>query len=179
MANVRCLNELVPKSCQSVFRPWSKRLEEPEGGGLLSDPDDAELLLHIPFTGAIKLTALTVIGGGDEKTPATMRLFINREDLDFGLVHQLQPVQEFELQPNARGEIEYPTQVLKFSGVHHLTIHFPRALIGDQSHVVFVGLKGEFSERRREAVQAVYELKPLKADTKVGEEAKGFMRDLF
>lgn len=39
-------------------------------------------------------------------------------------------------------------QVFKFNGVHHLTIHFPRALAGSQTRVYFIGIKGEFNERR-------------------------------
>lgn len=90
-------------------------------------------------------------------------------------MRDLPPTQEFDLQPNPLGELEYPTQVQRFSGVHHLTMHFPGAIHGTQSHVVFVGLKGEFTERRREAVEAVYEVRPVAKANQVGAEVGGRM----
>ena len=56
----------------------------------------------------------------------------------------------------------------KFNGVHSIDLHFPSNLGGaDATEVSFVGFKGEFSERRREAVQAVYETRPVPTDHKV------------
>ena len=75
-----------------------------------SEEDDPELLLHVPFGGAVKLTGITVIGGPEGTSPAKMRVFINREDLDFAAVADLPPVQEWELLENHGGQIEYPTQ---------------------------------------------------------------------
>lgn len=62
------------------------------------------------------LTALTaapahVAGGGDGSAPAKLRVFINRDDLDFSSVQDLLPVQEWDLVENTRGDIEYPVQV--------------------------------------------------------------------
>lgn len=63
------------------------------------------------------------------------------------------PAQEFELQrDNAAGVLEYPTQAAKFGGVHSLDIHFPGCFEGSQSEVLFVGLKGEWSEVSRGCV---------------------------
>jgi hypothetical protein len=44
---IRCLNEDVEGSCRAVFRPWAQRTTPPVQP-LRSDPDDPELLLHIP-----------------------------------------------------------------------------------------------------------------------------------
>jgi hypothetical protein len=44
---VRCLNEDVEGSCKNVFKSWSQR-SDPTEHPLKSDPDDPELLLHIP-----------------------------------------------------------------------------------------------------------------------------------
>ena len=38
--------------------------------------------------------------------------------------------------------------------------------------VVYVGFKGEFSERRRQAVEAVYEAKPMPQDHQVPDDQK-------
>lgn len=36
--------------------------------------------------------------------------YINRDDLDFGMVESIAPVQEWDLVENGGGLIEYPTQ---------------------------------------------------------------------
>ncbi|KAI8468825.1 MAG: galactose-binding domain-like protein [Monoraphidium minutum] len=164
---VRCLNEEADGSCRAVFRPWEQRASAP-AAPLRSDPDDSELLLTIPFDGAVKLKALCVIGGGEGRAPNKMRLFINRDDLDFSTVNAMAALQEFDLQEdNAAGAIEYPTQAAKFNGVHTLTLHFQGTFGSDQSEITFIGLKGDFSERNRRAVEAVYELRPVPEDHKV------------
>lgn len=58
----------------------------------------------------------------------------------------MQPTQEWDLQEINDGTLEYPTQVAKFNGVHSLDLHFPGTFGSDQSEIVFVGLKGEYSE---------------------------------
>ena len=138
---------------------------------LKSDDDDPELLLHVPFDGAVKLTGkagprrrggssnssgsssdsgvappglhrsmrrgstlararthartltcaphtlfaclhtgITIIGGADGTSPARLRVFVNRDDLDFAGANELPPTQEWELLENLNGQIEYPTQ---------------------------------------------------------------------
>ena len=54
--------------------------------------------------------AITVIGGSDGTAPAQMKAYTNREDLDFSSVAELPPVQQWDLQENLNGQIEYPTQ---------------------------------------------------------------------
>lgn len=58
---VRCLNEAVEGSARGVFRAWDQRLDD-TGNPLESNEDDPELLLHIPFDGAVKLKAICIIG---------------------------------------------------------------------------------------------------------------------
>lgn len=38
-------------------------------------------------------------------------MYTNRDDLDFGAVQELPPVQKWELAENLQGQIELPTQV--------------------------------------------------------------------
>ena len=145
--------------------PPSQRTPWDAARVLRSNDGDPELLLHIPFDGAVKLKALCVVGGDDDKAPGKMRLFTNREDLDFAAVAEMPPVQEFQMTHDPRGEVEYTTQVAKFQGVYHLTIHIPEGLGAEQTEIGFVGLKGEHVQRKREAVEAVYEIRPVPKDT--------------
>lgn len=163
---VRCLNEATAGSVLSAFRPWHQRLEVPPSP-LKSNDDDPELLIHVPFNGSVKLKAICIIGGYDGSSPSKLRVYINRDDLDFQNVAHLPPVQEWDLLENYNGQIEYPTHVAKFNGVHSIDLHIPSNFGANVTEISFIGLKGEFEERRREAVQAVYESKPLPQDHKV------------
>ena len=106
---VRCLNEASEGLCKTVFRPWEQRLDA-RGPFLRSDDDDPELLLHVPFTGAVKLQALTVIGGPEGTSPAKLKVFINRDDVDFAVAAAAPATQEWDLLENLAGTMEYPTQ---------------------------------------------------------------------
>ena len=128
------LNEARAGSVKDVFRPWDDRLNF-DAPTLDSNEDDPELLIHVPFNGAVKLMAICLIGGTDGTAPSELKAYVNRfrkpfacsrkhiaitqpyshhfgarEDLDFGTVAELAPVQKWDLQENLRGEIEWPTQ---------------------------------------------------------------------
>ena len=55
----------------------------------------------------------------------------------------------------------------KFAGVHSLDLYIPRSLGAPETRIHFIGIKGEFTERRREAVIAVYEARAVPTDHKV------------
>ena len=52
----------------------------------------------------------------------------------------------------------------KFSGVHALDLHIPCSLGAPETRIHFIGIKGEFTERKREAVIAVYEARAVPSD---------------
>ncbi|KAL4424497.1 hypothetical protein ABPG77_006806 [Micractinium sp. CCAP 211/92] len=174
--HVRCLNEAVEGSCRKVFKPWHRRLEPAGATGsgeqLDSEEDDPELLLHVPFDGSVKLTGITVVGGPEGTAPSKLKVYINRDDLDFSIVSDMPAVQEWELLENADGTVEYPTHAAKFNGVHSLDLYFPSNHGADHTTITFIGLRGEFAERRRQAVEAVYEAKPMPQDHQVPEDQR-------
>jgi hypothetical protein len=47
LVQVRCLNEEGDGAAKNVFRPWAERTQ-PLSQPLRSDPDDPELLVHVP-----------------------------------------------------------------------------------------------------------------------------------
>lgn len=61
----------------------------------------------------------------------------------------------------------------KFNGVHSIDLYFPSNFGADHSTITFIGFRGEFSERRREAVEAVYETRAMAADHKVPDDMQG------
>ncbi|GJP33523.1 hypothetical protein CLOM_g9596 [Closterium sp. NIES-68] len=167
LPKVRALNEAVEGSAKGVFRSWEERMTFPSQP-LDSNEDDPELILFIPFTTDVKIKSIAIIGGADGSSPSKMRAFINREDVDFSVVNDLTPVQEWNLAENLRGELEYTTKYSKFQGVSSLTLHFPSNFGGDFSRIYFIGLKGEATQNNRRAVAAVvYEAQANPSDHEV------------
>ena len=80
---------------------------------------------------------------------------------------QLKADQEFELQKDPNGTIEYPTKVVTFNSVHHLTIHIAGNFGSDTSSVYYVGFRGEFQQAHTHGVTiCTYESAPQAQDHK-------------
>ncbi|KAJ3212358.1 hypothetical protein HDU67_003875 [Dinochytrium kinnereticum] len=94
-----------------------------------------------------------------------MLAFINRDDVDFDTVESISPEQEWELVQEPGREIpEYPTKIAKFSNVRNLTLFFPTNFGDDASRITYIGLKGEWTEVKRDPIITLYELAPNPAD---------------
>lgn len=172
LPKVWALNEAVEGSANSVLRSWERRLEL-TGESLRSNDGDPELLLFIPFTSDVIIKGISIIGGADGTSPTKMRAFINRIDVDFSNVQNLTPVQEWDLAENPRGELEYQTRYARFQGVANLTLHFPESFGGTSTEILYVGLRGEATNNKRDAVTTiVYEAMANPSEHKTpGEEA--------
>ena len=53
--------------------------------------------------------------------------------------------------PEQRGRLQ--AQVAKFNGVHSLDLHVPANYGAPETVIHFIGLKGDFTERKRQAVE--------------------------
>mmetsp|Transcript_10220 Transcript_10220/g.25926 ORF Transcript_10220/g.25926 Transcript_10220/m.25926 type:complete len:208 (-) Transcript_10220:197-820(-) len=174
---VRALNEAVPGSCKELFRDWDDRLDFSKCCS--SEEDDPELIIHVPFTSDVKLKSICVIGGTDGSSPSKLKVFVNREDIDFTNVSDTPAVQEWELAENINGNLEYQTRFTKFQSVSTLTMYFPESFSGDSTMLHFIGFKGEHTGYERDKVCSfVYEAKPLPEDHKT-EADKSFMKSIL
>jgi hypothetical protein len=173
---VSCLNEAIRNSGCAILKIHEERLStEPS---LRSQDDDPELLLHIPFTEAVTCQSISirsVVDAGVEAVPPRkIRIFTNRDDLDFEMARDMEAVTELELLPPyhfVEGTIDYPLRPAgKFQNISSLTI-FVENNYGDEEDVptiiTFVGIKGKGSGQKRMAVDTVYESRGMKADHKV------------
>ncbi|XP_018319562.1 PITH domain-containing protein GA19395 [Agrilus planipennis] len=161
--NLECLNESIENSGKKVFKPWEERLNFTE---YVESDADEELLFNIPFTGNIKLKGIVVIGEDSASHPSKMRLFKNRPHMTFDDVGAT-PEQEFDLQIDSQGSLEYSPRVVTFNTVYHLSIHFPTNFGSDKTRIYYIGLKGEFSEGHRHGVTlCTYEATPNVMDHK-------------
>ena len=62
------------------------------------------------FNENVVLKSITLIGGDGEAHPRRMSVFKNRSDIDFANVERLTPTQTWDLSPDPRGDLQYPTR---------------------------------------------------------------------
>ena len=157
-AQVRSLNEEEPGSQAGPFKPWDKRqFREPH---ILSADDDPELILHVPFTCGVQLRSICIAGGGPGgSAPAAVRIFTDREDIDFAVGHSLKPAQEINpLAMDLDAELDNPLLPSKFRCVTSVTLFFTDSHDGEATRINYIGFKGKMMRHKQQPVQAVYEL---------------------
>jgi len=155
------LNERRDGSGKDIFKPWEQRLNMDT---IVESDVDEELLFNIPFTGNVKLKGIIIVAPEDDSHPGRMRLFKNQPNMSFDDVGA-ESLQEFELHRDPTGLLEYPTKIVSFSSVNHLTIHFPTNFGNDITQVCYIGLRGEWTAAQRQEIKiANYELRPNLAD---------------
>lgn len=161
---ITALNEEVVGSAKTVFRALEHRGDK--SFTLLSNEGDPELIVHVPFTSAVKIKSVTIAGNGDDQHPTEVRLFVNRDDIDFEVGHSLKPEQVLALNVDVDGDIDYALRTSKFASVHSLTMFFTKSLGGEDSEckVHYIGFKGVNMKWKRSVVTAVYETQPTASD---------------
>ncbi|KAG8469899.1 hypothetical protein KFE25_006354 [Diacronema lutheri] len=166
---VTCLNESVPGACRHVFRPLARR--RGEHLELRSDDDDPELLIHVPFTVAVKVRSLVIVGEPGSSAPAHVRAFVNHDGLDFSDAARLPPVQEWDLAREATVELEYPTLRAKFQNVQSITLHVTANHGGTAepcaTSICYIAFQGEGTANKRGIVDAIYEVQAVPENTGV------------
>eukprot|EP00439_Symbiodinium_sp_Y106_P070526 s534_g12.t1 len=103
------------------------------------------------------ITSITVIGGDGGSAPSSVKLYINREDLDFTSVGDIEPTQEVQLVEDFHGAIQFPLRAAKFLSVTNVSLYFPHSFGGERTRIHWIGLWGVGSEHKRQAVMTVYE----------------------
>ena len=58
----------------------------------------------------VKLKSICVSGGPEDAAPSRLKVWINRDDIDFAKADDLKPLQEWELAPDPECMIQYPTK---------------------------------------------------------------------
>ena len=173
-AGVRCLNEETDGSYRRLLRPHCDASAKGAWVQSASDGEDAELLLHIPFSCTVRLRALCVSGGAGEGgagCPARVRLFINTPDLVFDDARDgSAPAQELVLtDANVSGATWLPLRAARFNNVSSLQLLFTGGVLGGSggpSRLYFCGLQGEVTGARRDVVHAQYEVRAQLSDHK-------------
>jgi hypothetical protein len=185
---VTCLNEVVAGSGHEILKYHQDRLSSTPS--LLSPPDDPELLLTIPFTEAVTVQSICIrtatSSHSNTAAPRKIRLFTNREDLDFDMMHDnLPPQQTLELLPPDHlegGTIDYPCRPAgRFQNISSLSLFVENNYNSNANdddddddddenggtEITYIGLKGKGTKAKRMIVEAVYEAQGMPEDHKV------------
>ncbi|SCV74304.1 BQ2448_6736 [Microbotryum intermedium] len=157
--HVVALNVEQGREGKCVIRTWDER--EQEDQYLESEADD-QLILHVPFTGSIKLKSILIKAGPQGWTPDKVKVFSN-QTLDFDEATSTACTQEFDIAAT-RGVTEYAVKPAKFPSVSSLTLFFPASTGEDTVRIFFVGFKGEHKPFTRDPVITVYEAQANPAD---------------
>lgn len=168
------LNATRPGDTVGIFRPFVRRLEP--APVLISDADE-EMLVIARFTSPVHIRKLMVIGGGDGdgQHPSHVKCYVNQESLDFTSLESTRCAQELDLPINSNGTVElHLSPMHAFSNVTMLALYFT-ANHAEASHTVlkYIGLQGEHTHHRREAVDAQYEVLCSGQDIHQPEDAAG------
>ena len=158
MERAEVLNAADGRDAAGVLRPFARRLET--DGSLVSDGDE-ELLVKVTFAAPVSLRRLMVIGGGDEAHhPSRVKVYVNQESLDFQSLEDVRPTYESTLPANPTGEAYvavHPTSA--FTNITTVAFFFPSNHGDeDETKLQYVGMQGDHSHDKREAVNATYEL---------------------
>ncbi|KAL8292539.1 hypothetical protein RQP46_001151 [Phenoliferia psychrophenolica] len=157
--NTVALNAVEGMEGKVVIKPWDRRNDEVE---FLESDADEQLILHIIFTGSIKLRSIVVKGGPAGHTPSKLKIFANQL-LDFDEAASNEATQTVDI-ALVRDPVEYALRPSKFPAVQNLTLFFPENHGEDSTRISFVGFKGEYSPLTRDPVITVYETKANPAD---------------
>ncbi|ORY64395.1 PITH domain-containing protein [Pseudomassariella vexata] len=164
---VETLNEAQADSGKAIVRKtWEEHLQEqPE---LASDADE-QILMNVPFTGQVKLHSILLRTSPSDSAPRTLKVFINRDDMDFSTAEELAPTQEFELSQTSEVQ-ELPVKRALFGKVQRLTLFFEDNFGNDDEDVTrlsYLGFKGEWMQLGRAPDQILYEAAPNPNDHKL------------
>ncbi|KAL8775716.1 MAG: hypothetical protein Q9209_000212 [Squamulea sp. 1 TL-2023] len=152
--SIRTLNESETDSgAKIVEKTWPQRLNaEP----VLKSDADEQLLMFVPFTGVLKLHSVLIRSSEDSSAPKTLKLFVNKDDLDFSTASDLQPTQTLELSQTSEIQ-ELPVKRTSFGNTYSLTLLFEDNFEDDVTRIYWIAFKGEFMSLNREPVEVLYE----------------------
>lgn len=161
------LNEAEPRSGSAVVKKtWAERLnDEP----ILESDADEQLLMHIPFAGSCKLFSIIIRTSDSPSAPQTLKLFRNRDDLDFSTASDLKPTQKIEL-PKTNDVAEIALNRAQWNMTTSINLFFEDNWSGgdeDVTRISYLGFKGDFMPLNKEPVNVLYEAAANPSDHKV------------
>ena len=119
----------------------------------------------IRFAGQVKLQSILIRTSDDSSAPKTLKLFINRENLDFDTAGEAEATERLELAQDSR-VLEYLVKRNRFTMTRSLTLFFEDNWGAETTRISYLGFKGEFMPLSKEPVSVLYESAANPADHK-------------
>lgn len=116
--------------------------------------------LFFRFAGQVKLHSLLTYTAPTPSAPKTVKLFKNRNDLDFSSATDLKPTQIIEIpQPTTGADVfELPLNRALWNTTTAITLFFEENWgEEDTTKIGYIGFKGQFMALNREPVSVMYE----------------------
>lgn len=133
-------------------------------GALLSSHFQGRLLTILcSFTGQVKLHSILIRSSNSSSAPKTLKVFINRDDLDFSTASDLTPTQEFELSQTSEVQ-DIGVKRALFGKVQSITLFFEDNYGEDITAISYLGFKGDWMQLGRAPTNILYEAAANPAD---------------
>jgi hypothetical protein len=116
----------------------------------------------------VKLHAILLRTSTTASAPKTLKVFANRDDLDFSTATELEPTQTFEL-AQTNDVQEHGVKRALFNATRNLTLFFEDNFGDgeeDETVVNYLAFKGQFMKLNKEPVNFLYEAAANPADHK-------------
>jgi hypothetical protein len=111
----------------------------------------------------VKLHSILLRTSNSSSAPKTLKVFINRDDLDFSTASELQPTQEFELSQTSEIQ-DIGVKRALFGKVQSLTLFVEDNYGEDVSRISYLGFKGDWMQLGRAPSNILYEAAANPAD---------------
>lgn len=121
------------------------------------------------FTAQIRLHSIMIRTSATDSAPMTLKLFVNRDDLDFNTAATLAPTQTLSLSQTSDVQ-DVPVKRALFNTVRSLDLFFEDNWgqgEEDETRVSFLGFKGEWMRLNREPINFIYEAAANPSDHKM------------
>ncbi len=120
-------------------------------------------MTFVRFAGQVKLQSILIRTSNDSSAPKTLKLFINRENLDFDTASEAEATEVLELAQDPRIQ-EYPVKRHRFTTTRSLTLFFEDNWGAETTVISYLGFKGEFMSLSKEPISVLYESAANPAD---------------
>ncbi|KAK9469081.1 galactose-binding domain-like protein [Lipomyces arxii] len=157
------LNECEPNQGRDIIKPWNERFDTTK---YLESDADEQLIMHIPFTGSMKIYSILIRSGSDDHAPKTIKLFKNRSDVDFSIATDLKADEIVEHAPGTSEIVEYSLKRAIFSNVKSLNLFVLDNYGEDTTTITYIGFKGEYKKLSKDPIITIYEAAANPADHK-------------
>lgn len=108
------------------------------------------------FTGQVKLHSILIRASNSPSAPQTLKVFINRDDLDFPTASDLSPTQEFQLSQTSEIQ-DIAVKRALFGKAQSLTLFVEDNYGDDVTRLSYLGFKGDWMQLGRAPSNILYE----------------------